>query len=425
MVKKILKTLTNNFGYKLLAFMLACLLWLVVYNLDDPNKTKTFTTNVTITNADVVSDMNKSYQVMKGSNTVSFSITTKRSYMEKLEDTDFTAVADMKNMVISEDQQSATVPIVITSSVYNRYITYNDKTQYINVSLDERMSKQFVVSAKTSGEVAEGYALGEVRVNNPTVIKVSGPESVVSRIDHVSATIDVSNMTVDLSDNVVPVLYNKNNKEIDPTRLTLSNSIVTVSARILSTKKVPINISTVGTPAWGYTLMEASANPKEVTLKGTMSTLNPITSIDIPGEILNVGGLKEDIVTTIDVMEYLPEGVELVDDSQRTIEVIVPIEGYETREFDVPTSNFVVQGIATNLKAKYVDENVSVQVSGMESDLDALTVNDIRGVLDATGLGKGTHRIRAEIQENEKYSIKAVRVDVILVDVSTNSNEQQ
>ena len=39
MGKKLLKTFTNNIGYKILAIAFAFILWLVVYNLNDPVKT--------------------------------------------------------------------------------------------------------------------------------------------------------------------------------------------------------------------------------------------------------------------------------------------------------------------------------------------------------------------------------------------------
>ena len=49
MGNRILKTFTNNIGYKILAVAFAFILWLVVYNLNDPVKTKTFTTTVSVT----------------------------------------------------------------------------------------------------------------------------------------------------------------------------------------------------------------------------------------------------------------------------------------------------------------------------------------------------------------------------------------
>ena len=48
MKRNLLKSLTNNLGFKILAVIFAFTLWLVVYNIEDPTKTKTFSTNVTV-----------------------------------------------------------------------------------------------------------------------------------------------------------------------------------------------------------------------------------------------------------------------------------------------------------------------------------------------------------------------------------------
>ena len=45
-----LKYITNNIGFKILALAFACVLWFMVYNMEDPVKTKTVTVNVTLTN---------------------------------------------------------------------------------------------------------------------------------------------------------------------------------------------------------------------------------------------------------------------------------------------------------------------------------------------------------------------------------------
>ena len=117
MANKILKTLVNNIGYKILAVVFAFILWLVVYNIDDPNKTVRFSTNVTVENESAVTDMNKCYEVLNGTNTVTFSVTAKRSVINKLEDTDFTATADMNRMIVDSDNKTARVPIEVTSQV--------------------------------------------------------------------------------------------------------------------------------------------------------------------------------------------------------------------------------------------------------------------------------------------------------------------
>ena len=224
MGNKILKTLTKNLGFKILAVVFAFILWLVVYNTDDPTVTVSYTTNVTVENASAVTEMNKCYEVLNGTNTVTFAVTAKRSVLNKLEDTDFTAIADMNRMIVNEKGDGANVPIEITSKRSNSSLKYNGKNKYLEVSLEDLMKRRFIITADTSGKVADGYALGEVTVTNPNVLNISGPASIVNKIDSVVATIDVDGMSMNLSDNVIPALYDADGQEIDTTKLKLSNT---------------------------------------------------------------------------------------------------------------------------------------------------------------------------------------------------------
>ena len=167
------------------------------------------------------------------------------------------------------------------------------------------MSRRFMISADTSGKVAAGYALGEVSVTNPNVLNVSGPASIVKKVDKVVATIDVDGMSSNLTDNVIPVLYDSDGNEVDTTQLKLSNTTVTISAKILSVKEVPLVFSTTGTPYGEYRVVEISSTPDTVKLKGASNVLNPFVSLEIPANVINVSGAKNDVKTTIDISEYL------------------------------------------------------------------------------------------------------------------------
>ena len=90
MGKKLLKTFTNNIGFKILAIAFAFILWLVVYNLNDPVKTKTFTTTVTVTGRDSVVDKGLWPTIKDSEKTISFSVSGKRSYLNELDDSEGT-----------------------------------------------------------------------------------------------------------------------------------------------------------------------------------------------------------------------------------------------------------------------------------------------------------------------------------------------
>ena len=368
--------------------------------------------------------MNKCYEVLNGTNTVSFAVTSKRSVLNKLEDTDFTAVADMNRMIVNEDGDKANVPIEITSKRSNSSLKYNGKNKYLEVSLEDLMKRRFIITADTSGKVADGYALGEVTVTNPNVLNVSGPASIVNKIDSVVATIDVDGMSMNLSDNVIPALYDADGQEIDTTKLKLSNTTVTISAKILSVKEIPLVFSTSGVPYGDNRVVEISSKPETIKVKGSSTTLNPLSSLNIPGDVLNVSGASEDITTTIDISEYLPDGVELVNASDATVTVTVRIEAYELKKFNLSTSQINVNGLDSNYDLSFDQSTVAVTVSGLKNDLNKLNTRQLSASIDVTDLGVGTHQVNLDLNlDEDNYAYQTITVTIEIKDKTKNDSE--
>lgn len=423
MAKKFLKTLTNNIGFKLLAVVFAFVLWLVVYNIDDPVKAKSYTANVTIENSSVITDMNKYYEVVDGSNRVTFSISAKRTILDKLEDSDFTAVADMSTLVMEDDGMHGTVELKITSSRYENSIKYNGKEKYLRVSLENLMTKQFVISPNTKGKVADGYALGDVIISGSNILKVSGPESVVSQISGAMATIDVSGVATSVSDNVIPTLYDAQGNEIDTTKLTMNISTVAIDAAVLGTKDIPVVFETTGTPAEDYTVAEITADVDTIKVKGYASALNEITSLNVPAELLDISGMSDSLTTTIDISEYLPTGVTLVDNGDAVVEVTVVIAKYETEVFNVSTSRIKVEGLSDNYTLEFGESTIPVTIGGTADQLASLSASAINLKLDASGLTTGTHTVHLTLADADTgYKLASGTAEVTVKKTSSSGN---
>lgn len=393
MKNKFLKSLFNNFGFKLLAFVFACILWLVVYNTDDPIKTDMYSTKVTIENANAISAMDKYFEVVDGSGNVTFSVSAKRSVLRNVTDADFTAVADMSTMVMNEDGTAGTVEIKISGGRYENSLNYNGKTKYLKVALEDLMEKQFVISASTSGKVAEGYALGDVTVSGSNILKVSGPASIVSQIHSAVAIINVDGVSTNISDTVVPTLFDETGNIMETPKLNLSTSTVSINASVLSTKYLSLVLNSVGTPAEGYEVVNIIAEPDSVLVKGASGILNGLTTIDVPAEVFNVEGLNESYTTTIDISEYLPENILLVNNKDGIVTATVTIEAYEEKEITLSTARIDVTGLAEELELAYEEETVTVRVGAVSSILDTLNSDNVLLALDITELGAGTHQV--------------------------------
>ena len=131
MGKTILKTLTNNLGFKLLAVFFAIILWLVVYNVDDPVVTRTYSTSVSMVNQDTIQD--KYFEILDNTNTVEFSVSAKRSVLDKIDDGDFSASADFNDLVVDSTGTKGSIKIEIVAKRNSSALKFNGTSRYLQV----------------------------------------------------------------------------------------------------------------------------------------------------------------------------------------------------------------------------------------------------------------------------------------------------
>jgi YbbR domain-containing protein len=201
---------------------------------------------------------------------------------------------------------------------------------------------------------------------------------------------------------------------------------VTISAKILNVKEVPIELSTQGTPYGNYRVVEISSTPDSVKLKGTSSVLNPIVSIAIPASVLDVSGAREDISTTIDISEYLPDGVELVDSSNTTVKVNVRIEAYKSKDLKIKSSDIDVKNLESGYKLSFGMAEIPVTISGLQADLDILKASDLVASVDASDLEAGDYKITLDLKiDEEKYAYWPISVEVHIEKESSKNDDQE
>ena len=372
---------------------------------------------------DYLTSNGKYSETLGGKNTVTFTASAKRSILEKLSNTDFTAVADMEKIEYVEGDGVCRVPITITCSKYNsNTVTTSSKQQYLDVTVEDLGNVQKKITASTEGTVMDGCALGDVSIVTSNLLKISGPSSVTSQISTVVATINVDGMSSDVTDTVVPVLYDADGNEIDASKLKMNLNTVTITAQILNTKDVDLSFQTKGNVASGYTLKGITYSPKKVRIKGETDVLNKVTKITIPEDVLDMSGATEDVETTVDITSYLPDGTSLVLAADAKVEVKVKIEPITTKIFEVDASAFTLENIPDETKAKITEDTIEIEITGAESDIEKLAADDITGMVNLQGYGIGEHKIDAEIDvDKELYQIKTVRISVKITGTDTET----
>lgn len=320
--------LMDNLFLKILSVVIAVILWIVVVIISDAESTDTFSIEVALKNTDVVTENGKVFWVEDGSNMVKLTVRARRSVLEDLKDSDFMLTADMEKDLKYDSL------IDIRVECKNRDVDVNEDISLsrsnVKVSIEDSATEQFPVYVSYTGTVNDGLVVGSM-VPEQTVIKVTGPVSIVERIKEVKAVVDVTGLPKTASKTCSLKLYDGDGDPIDTTYLNYvgKNDGIDVTVSMLNTKMIPLVFEHSGTPAEGYKATEIEWKPEMIEVAGTQEVLSALTSLLIPAEAVNIEGADEEIQIIVDITEYLPTGVILKDETSASVLVIVGIEQSE------------------------------------------------------------------------------------------------
>ena len=407
MFKKMMRHLTNNPGLKIASVVIAAFVWLIVVNLDDPKTTRTFIVTVTEKNGEMLEQAGKAYTIENEDRIAKIDVTGKRSIMDGLSASDFLATADLSQMLGGLDELGEKwVPITVDPPKrYADDLEIMQRTNNIKIMLEDSATEQFYISGNAVGTPMEGYAIGDI-TTSPNLIKISGPQSVVSRIDKVSVSVNVERLSQDTTINVTPVLYDKSGDVIETTKLKLSQEQVTVSVQLLGKKTVPVRCDTTGTPENGYVFTGLEYAPETIEIKGDPAVLNNITAINIPGEAINLEGAVEDVENSIDITTYLEElGVSLVNPEENKIAVKALIERLEVKNYELPVDAIEVLNLPEKYEVIYHDTGVMIPLRGRNAEISELTVGQIKASMNLNALQPGAHTVSLKITVDEKFEV--------------------
>ena len=398
----------NNLSLKILAVVLAAIVWVIVNNVDDPVSRKTFKNiEVELQNEDAISSLDKVYEVKTGG-IINVTVSGKQSVLRKLNASDIVAVADLSDLSIT----NATY-IKLSCPKYEN-VNLSSDIRMLTISVEDEQTEQFKVDVKTVGTLSEGYALGEVKVR-PNLIKVSGAKSQVERISEVRVEADVSNATDNFVKYLEPKAYDANGKLMDTANLTFSSEKVKVSVAVYETKTIPIEITTTGKPKTGYHVISVEYEPKEVEVMVTGSDEKLSSYKTIPIQY-NIDGADKNIQTELSLSDYLPKGLQVVEEVS-TINVLITISQQELQTIPLPVSSIDVRNLGKDYKLDFLDGN-SIEVKAIWSNGGTnkeITSKDFSAYIDCTDLGVGEHTLNVQFVLNKDILIEAqisVRVNI-------------
>ena len=401
------KLFTENIGLKLGSVVIAIILWVLVVYTYDPAATTNFKLGVDIINGDSIASSGKVYEIIEG-DTITIRVKANASLIKNLKAGDFKATADVSKL---SPTYHANIDVICTKSD-NVEITIIGSAKLLAVKLEDLVTKQFPVTIEKTGDPESGYYVGET-IASPNLISVSGGKKSVEKISVVKVKADVNGANNLFYADGIPKAYDADGNEITTGSLKFSDNPVRVAVNVYKTKSVSVLVEAEGEPYKGYFVQNINYEPKSVTVAGPDSILSKLNSIRLP---LNVEGEITDIEVSINLSDYIKEGVYLVD-KDVLVNAKCNIVRLGTKELEVLPTDISLKNKLDKFNYELVDvEKIKVMLSGLSEKLKNVEISDIAPYVDlsnATEAGDYSYMVKFKDIDGVKIeSTKAVTVRV-------------
>ena len=430
MYKKLKYFFTNNIYWKALSVLMAVVLWFVVMNINNPTEIKTFTLNLSILNEDKLEKNNlavlniddlKSQKAeirIRGTRTtldeiskrynkenIKLELDLEQILSYKIGDEPLEVTANLKPSMPNTSYPNNNFDVVsfypITSTIYvDKVITIPKK-----------------IHPKTTGETKEGYIASEPELSSE-YIQVTGPKSIVDKIQVIYAEIDISDKTSTIKESVVPVAYDEDGNKITDIKFNIENVEVRVPISIEGIINI-VEPKLIGNLPEGYIVNSISYKPKTVEVIGDTVNLKKLTKINLPE--IDITGLTEPTEYTYDISQTIKQyNLRLKNSKNSQVKVYIDIKQAATKTITIPTSKISILGYNNNL---FIDmpEQFTLNVTGQEDLINSIDINSLSYNIDVTGLDVGKYNIKINLDLPE--GIKLVSDPYINLNISEKQQD--
>ncbi len=296
----------NNITTKILALILAAILWLYVMNEQNPPLESSFTVPVQVRNIQtglVVADIPPTVRVkLRGPRSMIAGVTTK----------DIVCDVDLKGL--SEGKHNINITTYIPPSLELMEVN-PDKAQ---IRIDATISRTLPVEVRLTGTTPPGSKVGKITVT-PEQVRLTGPRPIVNSVEKVITSVDMTEKAASFQAVTTVIPINLAGKEVDgvaaaPDKVTAALEVV----QEISRKTTEIRPFTQGELPAGYVLKSVTTNPAKVDVAGPVDKIDKLEFVIT--EPINLSNLTKSVKQEVTLQ--IREGMTL---SQQKAEITIEI----------------------------------------------------------------------------------------------------
>lgn len=248
----------------------------------------------------------------------------------------------------------------------------------VTVQVSTLYSREVPVTVSVVGEVADGYTyMADRMVAEPSVITLSGREEDVDQVESARITVDIAGATSTVQQEYSCELLDGQGNPVENDGIRISDKRIEVTAPVYLIKEIPLTVKFKESPGSTLDNVRWELEHESVTLAGEPASLENVEEL-VLGEV--------DLSTYLENSEIpmeirLPAGCVNLSGVTSTF-LSIRFRGLEIRNFTV--TNISAIGLSEGQHFDKITTSVDVMVRGPASEVELVTEEDIRIVVDLT-----------------------------------------
>ena len=296
MMTQILNLFRRNFLKKLIALVVAFIMWVYVMADQDPEIEGSYTVPLTISN--------QPYEFIPlcDVKTVELQARGPRSYFVKYDVNAFRVFANLEGL--DEGEHTIKPQVVMPQGFEILEIL----PESVSVKLDPLIEQQMPIEVTMSGAVSQDSAIKEIN-KSMDFVTVVGPRSFVEQTAKILGNVNLSNNTASFETQIP--MHAVDDKDNIVSRVRVVPSVITVSVDIESgLKKRIVPIVPELSVANGWELTKITVDPAQIEITGAESVINSIVTLKTASVSVQTG--QRLFKSTLKLL--VPEGITVKSD---------------------------------------------------------------------------------------------------------------
>ena len=385
-LKRTLNNLVKELKNIIIAVLVAIVAWFAISMQIFPDiSSHVSDIRVTASPTEYMTDNNLS--IAEGyENIVSARISGKRYDIGNLSAEDFTATLDLSG-VTDVGEYVVNVNVTPKSNVNCKVI---DNNITVKIRVEKIISKTFSITdgsmIATADDVtaAENMKIDSITVN-PTTITLTGDAADIEAIKKVeirSVYTGETNESVSTKGQIV--MLGANGKAIENNDIKVDNNNFTIDITLFKQKTLPLTVQFTNVPAnFNLGSLKYSIYPETLTISSPDDSVDAQEKFEVG--IIDLSQLTTKYLQKVTLPITLPEGFKNVSGNSYAMVTFENADDYTFLNFTVQKENIRIANAPENFDIEVLTNEITVNVTGPESEISKLASKDIYATIDLMG----------------------------------------